>query len=252
MLLMHGSCASSSQYSGLLQAMAETLDQPIVCHLFDAISCGKSPLVRDWKAYHTDQAVLDLKAILEQEMDTSLPTVLIAHSYAPTIIIRHMHRHGTPSNVKGFVFLSSGMSGDANPIRDGGHPIFRLPIIVLRFLQPSMTKSFLEAAYHPKTTGELIEEASKSNSGNDMYMAKAYHTHHQWATKDECAALHGLPVLGLHGRDDKILPAEAGQQLADFIKAKNFVKLEDTSHQVMEEKPMDVAQHIAAFMKEIK
>jgi pimeloyl-ACP methyl ester carboxylesterase len=251
-LLMHGTCASSSQYNSLLQELTNTLDQAVVCHLFDAISCGRSPLVRDWDAYHTDEAVLDLEAVLGQHMDNSLPTVLIGHSYAPTIIIRYIHRHGIPSNIKACVFLSSGVSGDANPIPNGGHPIFRLPVIVLRCLQPSLTKSFLRLAYHPKSCTTMIQEASKSSSGNDMYMAKAFHTHHQWATQDECHSLRGIPILVIHGKDDKILPAEAGEHLADVVKAQSFVAIEDTSHQVMEEKPKDVAQRIVIFMKENK
>lgn len=252
MLLLHGTCASSSQYNNVLKALSEILEESIVCHRFDAISCGNSPLVREWEAYHSDQAVLDLAAIIEKEIDPSLPTVIIGHSYAPTIIIRFFHRHGIPTNIKGCVFLSSGISGPVNPIPDGGHPIFRLPVVILRCLQPSLTKSFLQLAYHPKTSPSLIEEASKSNNGNNMYMAKAYHRHHQWATNDECTALHGVPVLVLHGKDDKILPLEAGMYLADVVHATRIITVDETSHQVMEEKPKDVAQHIVTFIAEIK
>jgi pimeloyl-ACP methyl ester carboxylesterase len=252
LLFMHGTCASSSQYNGLLKELTNILDEAVVCHLFDAISCGRSPLVRDWDAYHTDQAVSDLDAVLNKQMDQSLPTILIGHSYAPTIIIRYIHRHGIPANIKACIFLSSGVSGDANPIPNGGHPIFRLPVFVLRCLQPSLTKSFLQLAYHPKSSAVVIQEASASNSGNDMYMAKAFHTHHQWATQDECHSLHGIPVLVIHGKDDKILPAEAGAHLADVVKAQRFLTIEDTSHQVMEEKPKDVAQLIVRFLKDIK
>ena len=252
MLLLHGTCASSSQYNSLLQALSGILEESIICHRFDAISCGNSPLVQEWEAYHTDQAVLDLAAITEKEIDTSLPTVIIGHSYAPTTIIRFFHRHGIPSNMKGCIFLSSGISGPVNPIPDGGHPIFRLPVVILRCLQPSLTKSFLKLAYHPKTSQTLIEEASKSNHGNDMYMVKAYHRHHQWATNEECTALHGVPVLIIHGKDDKILPLEAGMHLADVVHATRIITVDEASHQVMEEKQVDVAQHIVTFIAENK
>ena len=146
MVLLHGTCASSSQYNSLLQALSGILEESVVCHLFDSISCGKSPQVREWEAYHTDQAVLDLAAIMEKQVDTSLPTLIIGHSYAPTIIIRCFSRHGIPTNIKGCMFLSSGISGPMNPIPDGGHPIFRLPVVILQCLQPSLTKSFLKLA----------------------------------------------------------------------------------------------------------
>lgn len=249
LLFLHGTCASSAQYNGLLEELEE--EEGVVCHLYDSISCGKSPMVRDWESYHTNQSVLDVKSILEDAMDTSLPTMLVAHSYAPTILIRYLHRHGVPSNVKGCVFLSSAMSGEANPIPNGGHGIFKLPIFVLDCLQPTMTKGFLDMAYHPKTDPKLVELASSANSGNNMYMAKAYHTHHEWATREECSNLDDLPVLVLHGKDDKVLPAQAGEYLADVVKAKQFILVEDTSHQLMEEKPKEVARHIVEFMKEL-
>ena len=252
MLLLHGTCASSSQYNSVLQALSGILEESIAFHRFDAISCGNSPLVREWDAYHSDQAVLDLAAIMEQVIDTSLPTVVIGHSYAPSIIIRFFCRHGVPTNIKGCIFLSSAMSGPVNPVPDGGHPIFQLPVVILRCLQPSMTKSFIKLAYHPNTSPMLIEEACKLNSGNDMYMAKAYHRHHQWATNDECTALHGLPVLLVHGKDDKILPLEAGIHLADVVHATRIITVDEASHQVMEEKPVDVAQHIVTFLAQIE
>jgi pimeloyl-ACP methyl ester carboxylesterase len=83
LLFLHGTCASSSQYNGLLQALADGLDPgtAIDCHLYDAISCGKSPLVKDWGSYHTDQGVLDLKAVIDSKLNRAVPTILVGHSY---------------------------------------------------------------------------------------------------------------------------------------------------------------------------
>mmetsp|Transcript_17483 Transcript_17483/g.29036 ORF Transcript_17483/g.29036 Transcript_17483/m.29036 type:complete len:293 (-) Transcript_17483:2985-3863(-) len=254
LVFLHGTCASSLQYDGLLRSLASGLPAGTVldCHLYDAISCGKSPLLKDWEAYHTDQSVLDLKAIVDTKLDKSIPTIFVGHSYAPSVIIRYLHSHGVPSNAKGCIFLSSAMAGDLNPIPNGGHPIFMLPVFLLQCLQPSMTKSFVELAYHPNTSADLIQAANESNSGNDMYMAKAHHTHHLWITSDECASLHEkVAILVLHGKQDRILPADAGQCLADSVKAKRFVEVEETSHQVMEEKPAEVARHILDLLKEL-
>ena len=252
MLFLHGTCASSSQYNSLLRALSGVLEVSVVCHLFDSVSCGKSPQVGEWDAYHTDQAVLDLAAIMEKEIDSSMPTLIVGHSYAPTIIIRCFDRQGIPMNIKGCIFLSSAISGPVNPIPNGGHPIFRLPVVILKCLQPSLTKSFLKLAYHPKTSSLLIEEASKSNSGNNMYMAKAYHRHHQWATTDECTVMRGVPVMIMHGKDDGILPVEAGIHLADVVNAAHIIIVDEASHQVLEEKPADVAKHMVAFLTGIQ
>jgi pimeloyl-ACP methyl ester carboxylesterase len=277
MVFVHGTCASSAQFNSLLVALDELLqtklkdDQEkendnvgtiklrtvrIVCHLYDAISCGSSPFVQNWDAYHTEESIQDLHAILERrKIDTrAMPTILVGHSYAPTILIRYLSTIVSETNdmgIKGCTFLSSAMSGELNPIPNGGHPIFSLPVFVLRCLQPMLNKAFLKLAYHPNTSIRLIEEAQASNSQNNMYMAKAFHVHQQWATKEECAALHEIPVLVIHGKDDKVLPNEAGMCLADAVRANEFVIVEETSHQVMQEKPNEVAKHILKFLTDI-
>jgi pimeloyl-ACP methyl ester carboxylesterase len=301
LVFVHGTCASSAQFNSLLQALEELLQIPpyydhdddhddhekedgkdyvmvgeaskttvgnIQCHLYDAISCGNSPLVRDWDAYRTEEAIQDLHAILEQKLigaatggRSAIPIVLVGHSYAPTILIRYMDSivgKSTTTNVvlsssiKGCIFLSSAMSGNFNPIPNGGHFIFALPVMILQCLQPLLNQWFLQMAYHPKTNKRVIEEAKASNSRNYMFMAKAYHVHQQWATKEECVALQErIPVLGIHGREDKVLPLEAGMCLADAVKAKEFIVVEEASHQIMQEKPNDVAKHILKFISNL-
>jgi pimeloyl-ACP methyl ester carboxylesterase len=250
-LLIHGTCASSAQYDLLLSHLVKLSKESIVCHLYDAVSCGESPLVKDWDAYRTDEAVLDLKAIMEAKLDSSLPILLVAHSYAPTVIIRCIHRHGVPENLKGCLFLCPGTRSELNPNRDGGHPIFFLPVFVLRCLQPTLTKSFTHNAYHPKTDLELIRDAVSENNANNMYAAKGYHTNHLWATREECGALHDVPTIILHGMDDRIIPLEAGENMADLVKAKKFIKLQNSRHQVMEEQPQEVATYIVEFINEL-
>ena len=39
---------------------------------------------------------------------------------------------------------------------DGGHPIFRLPVCLLKWLQPSMTKSFMSVAYEEGADADLL------------------------------------------------------------------------------------------------
>jgi len=249
-LFLHGTCASSSQFDQLINKF--NFKYSVVCHLYDAISCGRSPFNNDWEAYHTDEAVLDLKEIVDNKLDASIPLVIVGHSYAPSVIIRYFSIYGISQKVTGCIFLSTAIFSHLNLVHNGGHPIFKLPVFLLDCLQPMLTRSFIEMAYHPETDKEIIQQSRSSSDNNSMYMAKAYHTHHEWVTKEECAVLHDLPSLVIHGKDDKILPLEAGEQMADTIRANEFCKINKSSHQVMEEKATEVSLLISKFIENLK
>jgi pimeloyl-ACP methyl ester carboxylesterase len=248
LVFVHGTCASSAQYDRLLEALD---DGSISCNcfLYDAIGCGKSPIDQEWKAYHTDESVKDLEAILDDEK--SLPTILIGHSYAPTIFMRYLHRKQSNNNIKGCILLSTAIHGGPLRVPDGGHPVFRLPVFILECVQPSLTKSFLQLAYHPNCDPALLEAAKDANNSNSMFVAKAYHRHHQFATVEEAKALQHLPVLILHGQDDGIVPVEGGgQHVADVVQT-NCVVISGASHQVMEERPKEVAEAMSRFLSNL-
>lgn len=259
LVILHGTCAASSQFDLWLPELAKTIEERAVCcYLYDAISCGKSPLVKDWKAYETEQAVLDLHAILENQIeDPTLPTILMGHSYAPTVLVRYLNRFQTTTTttprIAGCVLLSSAVRSESNPVPDGGHSIFVLPVVVLNCLQPSLSKSFVQAAYHTATADpQLLQDALQTNDGNDMYMAKAYHQHHKWlSVPDECRRVQNLATLVVHGQNDLILPPQAGQHLADAIRAQQFVVIDNASHQVMQEQPKELAKVVSSFVKSL-
>ena len=58
-----------------------------------------------------------------------------------------------------------------------------------------------------------------------------------------------LPVLILHGASDGVIPKEGGQHLADCLGEHSVFKVVDNaSHQVMEERPLQVATELKAFI----
>ena len=251
LVLVHGTCGSSWQYDQLLSTLDEEHNLAVHCYLYDAVGCGKSPVIPDVGAYHTDEQILDLKAILDTRIDSSRPTLILGHSYAPTIILRYLCQNKHP-RIRACIFLSTAIQGGPLSLPNGGHPIFLLPVVFLKCLQPSLTKAFLQKAFDPSTDSALVETSRIASNNNDMYMCKWYHKHHQFATLREAASIGNLPILILHGTSDGIISMDGGQHLADWIGVRATFKLiHKASHQVMQERPSEVAIEINAFVKRL-
>jgi abhydrolase domain-containing protein 8 len=244
---VHGTCAKSTQFDTVVEKLSTT--NSVACYLYDAMGCGQSPMLSEWDAYTTKEAALDLVAILEKFVqDKSLPTVVIGHSYAATVIIRMLAQQKEESSVAACIFLSSALKGGPVPLHNGGHLIFKLPAVALKCLQPLLTKEFIRLAYHPEADPALLETSKNADNANDMYMCKAYHGHHDWATVEEATSNIRVSCLVIHGREDKVIPVEGGQHLADIVKGK-LLMVERASHQVMEEQPEQVAEAVWEFLK---
>jgi len=248
LVMLHGTCASSAQFDFLLCSLQEK-DLSACCYLYDAVGCGRSPTLSDYAAYHTDEQVLDLKAIMDTRIDPSRPTILLGHSYAPTIIMRYLCQNDD-SRVKACIFLSTAIIGGPLPITNGGHPLFGLPVPVLKCIQPWLTKEFLKMAFDPSADAALVEASRVASNKNSMCICKWYQKHHQFAILEEAKAVSHLPVLIMHGVSDGIIPKEGGQHLADSIgEYAAFKIIEMASHQVMEERPDEVAKEVMAFVQ---
>jgi pimeloyl-ACP methyl ester carboxylesterase len=252
LVLLHGTCASSAQFDALLDAL-EKEGLSLYCHLYDTVGCGKSPMLPNFDAYHTNEQILDLQAILDTRIEQTRPTLLLGHSYAPTIILRYLAQKNQQQScccVRACILVSTAIHGGPLPLPDGGHPIFQLPVFLLRCLQPLLTKSFLQMAFDSSADPALIEAARVFSNNNDMAMCQSYHKHLQFATQKEAiAAAKSLPVLILHGVSDGIIPKEGGQHLADCLGENALFMLVDrASHQVLEERPIQVAAALKTFI----
>jgi pimeloyl-ACP methyl ester carboxylesterase len=105
-------------------------------------------------------------------------------------------------------------------------------------------------AFDSSADPALIEAARVFSNNNDMAMCQSYHKHLQFATQKEAiAAAKSLPVLILHGVSDGIIPKEGGQHLADCLGENALFMLVDrASHQVLEERPIQVAAALKTFI----
>jgi pimeloyl-ACP methyl ester carboxylesterase len=61
-----------------------------------------------------------------------------------------------------------------------------------------------------------------------------------------------VPLLGLAGDKDQVIPLGDSQLLAETVKRGQFVLLEDCGHLPQEEKPQEMVQAIQAFVEHLR
>ena len=276
LLFVHGSCATELQFHRLCSSLSEKLSEgtTIRCIMYDSLGCGQSSVVSDWNAYATTELQHDFGAILERYfvMNQNTPLYVCCHSYAPNIVLPWINQHQESSsssssflnNLQGFIFLGTSIRIDDNlPYPDQGHPIFRLPVWVLRCLQSSMTKDFVEKAVVDES---LKAEFLMASDANDMAMVQAFYRQTRWMRREEFRQAMGVSlssppyrVLQIHGVHDQIIPIEHGQATFNQLLSSSsddkppsdfqFIAVEGASHMVMIEKADEVADHVQKFLK---
>ena len=250
LVFVHGLCGTQSQFDMLLSVLSAELSSHLPsfdfdCILYDWMGCGQSHSSAKWSDYSQNETCADLQVILATQTDTSKPTVMIGHSYGPSMFL-----HIKSPNVIGYVFLSSAVRTPSLMHLDGGHPIFQLPVFLLQCLQSTLNRAFVKDAVHPDNTC-VREMALLECKSNDMFMAKAYHSQTRWTTQQQLLnKVKKTPCLIIHGVDDKIISIAAGQELANLVQAK-LHPISKASHLVMMEQPTEVAALLLDFLASI-
>ncbi|CAL1147097.1 unnamed protein product [Cladocopium goreaui] len=228
LLLVHGSAASLTQYLPLAAALNETLGYGIVC--YDWLGCGGSEKPDDWYAYAFDELLKDLIAIW-QDLRWPGPYIVVGHSFGSHLVLRLA---ASSPSMTGLVLL-----GAAKRFPEG-HPIFRLPVFLLRWLQPTLTKAFLEMALVSKDP-ELIRQETDACNANPMSMCKAYYRQVRNATDAEIAECSKLRVLLIRGDGDGIVSASDMEALAQALPKSTSATVANAGHVPMLEEPGRVA-----------
>lgn len=269
-IFVHGSCASSSQFDRLLTAMWEhfydddndasppNITKKIRCHLFDAIGFGSSPHdPNDWAAYGSEEQMKDIEEyvdIISATSTSSTPIYLVGHSYGSSQIVSLLPLlpEAISSRIKGVVLLSGALANGPSDIpKDDAPCVFCLPAFVLKILQPKMNDIFLEKAYHPTTEEALVSQGRMVCEGNDMAIVKAFYKQWHWATKEDAAKVATKAVV-VHGAEDKLIVPDAGAHLHDMLPNSEFKSIPDASHQIMEERPKEIANILLSLIESTK
>ena len=252
LFFLHGSMAGSFTYQDVLPALSQRHN--IVA--YDALGCGESSKPKEAEAYATAELVRDATAIFDEYVGAEAKVVIVGHSYgvAQTArLVAHLKRENRAGQVLGVVLM-----GAAEHIPPGGPPIFNLPVCVLSILQRSLTKAFLDGALSPRASAELRARCEAQCMANSMDVCQAFYTVSTWATDEEWKDV-GMtcPVLLLHGIDDKVLPMGGAKDLHARLSTHastaahpppSFVEISDAAHQLCDERPDIVLQHVKAFL----
>jgi pimeloyl-ACP methyl ester carboxylesterase len=268
LVCIHGTAASESQFLPLLRSL-ETKLLPtsnsisnsnnlssILCWMYDAVGCGQSPALGGAEAYVDAEQVKDLQALLTNHVNLDLPTYFLGHSYGPNWIYKCLQSSSdSPSptlmNVAGLILMSTGVRNAH--LQNGGPGLFKLPLWLLNCLQPLLTQSFLKLGFAPhthSTNPELVQEAKRSNNGNDMQVICHYYRAHGWVEDGTIAFLKNeknYRMLVLHGVQDGIIPIEHGQELANQLGIE-LSSIDNASHMVLVEQPDEISERIWIFL----
>lgn len=234
---VHGSMANYLQFESLIESLRG--DYNIVA--FDAYGCGKSEKPQGWEEYSADEHLEDVKTIV-QKYKTSTNHV-ICHSFGTSQGIRLANLSATLDiKLNSLILL-----GTALTLPDGGHPLFRLPLFFLNWIQPWLTSQFAGIAFHEDCSPDIIEKSSEQSSSNPMHVCQAFYRQFKWCTAEEVAGVT-CPVLILQGSGDRLTPVSGAKQLQRALQNCDMHLIEKAGHQVMQEAPEAVLGHITPFL----
>jgi abhydrolase domain-containing protein 8 len=217
---------------------------------YDFYGCGHSPKPLDWSAYGSDELFQDLVDVWGQlvERTPSSHIFVVGHSYGTHFAMRlaaHVSDHPRHSHrLRGLVLLGA----PRRPIM-GGHPVMRLPVFVLNWMQPYLSSTFRSLAFDDASDPELVREQETHSNENPMHMCKAYYCQVSGASDDTIRSLE-LPCLLIHGESDGITPLVDAQELHRMLPnaGGQVYTIPRTSHCLMLERPDQVIELLRSFI----
>lgn len=239
---MHGSMATRRQFEDVYSSAA-LVKYNIVA--YDALGCGASEKPRDWNAYSTDRLTEDAITIFKKY--ATKENILVGHSFGSSLVARVNRAVSRAHSVVGVVLI-----GTADHVSNGGHPVFRLPLFILRCLHSYLSAQFDKKAFSPKTSPFLKKKCKSVMIKNDMFIAQAFYRQLVWAASSDWSSIT-CPVLVIQGVHDQLTSPTKAISLFDThfagVEESKLVLVHDAGHQVMQEKAEEVAQRMQEFFE---
>jgi pimeloyl-ACP methyl ester carboxylesterase len=161
-----------------------------------------------------------------------------------------------PAWIQGQEDLAPGLAGmvllaSAYHMPDGGHPVFSLPIPILRIIQPILSRVFRSKAVDAHADPAIVNSNARTNSRNPTHMIKAFYNQLRWVEGETVAELT-VPSIIVHGETDAIIPLEQARVLAASLQRTYLYVLRQTGHQVMQERPAATLDCIMRFLEDLE
>mmetsp|Transcript_16313 Transcript_16313/g.39410 ORF Transcript_16313/g.39410 Transcript_16313/m.39410 type:complete len:343 (-) Transcript_16313:551-1579(-) len=251
----HGSMANMQQFE------TQILHFRGRCHVvaYDAFGCGRSPKPRDFSAYSFQEMMADMETIFAKYKTRR--NIVVGHSFGTSLLFNLGARLGTAGGVDGIVAIAPAFAPDHFP--QGPVKLFKAPLLVLELMSLSglLRNGYAARALHPETVEcktdthkRLMKRLEASAGSNPMHICQAFYQQIQWADPDVIAKVPS-EVSIIVGEADKLTPAPWAAALHELLQESNSQRTTElhviptTSHQVMQEKPEEVAGLIESFVR---
>jgi pimeloyl-ACP methyl ester carboxylesterase len=227
--------------------------------------CLSWVVAQDSDLYGNDESIQDLRAVIAASCSPKSPLFLVGHSYAANLILPYVLLEESASSIKdealareeaaaikGVILLSCGIRTPSYPLPDGGSPLIRhLPLPLLNCMQSSLTSGFVTAAIYPdnaRQNPDIVDNLIEFCSANRMEVVQAYHSQVKWFSLPGSQPRLPFSFLIVHGDQDKIIPIQAGQEMANQLRHELHV-VPDVGHMIMMERPQEVAALVRNFVE---
>lgn len=173
--------------------------------------------------------------------------VVAGMSLGGYVALAFAQRH--PERLAGLALISSQAGADSNEAKEARRNLIAKvrregvqPAV--EALQPKLFSSGKES--NPTFSRYLTDGASKAGVEGICWALEAMA---QRPDRTSLLKTLSVPVLILHGTDDKIIPAERARQLAQTVPQENFVELPGVGHASPLESPQAVADALLALLE---
>lgn len=241
--IIHGSMGTYFQFVEMISYLESMGCYNVLS--YEALGCGKSAKPYDSTAYNTEELLLDLLEVFKLYATKS--TIVIAHSYGTCQAARLYNRIENKESIKSMILLST-----ADKVST--HPIFSIPLLFLRCLQPWLNRQFNQIAYSPSTSDKVKEMYESISVQNDMFVAKSFYSQFEWCEDSDWLSI-ACPILIIQGRDDNITALPLATALFNRYFSESTINklliIDAAGHQVFMEQPDLVHGVISEHLKDV-
>jgi abhydrolase domain-containing protein 8 len=210
---------------------------------WDLLGHGASDKPRRTADYAWDELVADQVAVLRRYAGER--NVLAAHSFGTGLSVSSLlalQAEGQGALIDSALLLGTQLS---RPLGRGG--LLSLPVWLLEWFRPVLSRGFRERAWHVDADPELIDYEEQLTRSNRLDVFKALVSQATWLPERELDRLL-LPVRIVSGDSDGLTPADRAQALHQRLPNSSFDVLENCGHQLMLEKPQIVNRHLRELL----